>query len=99
MKIPAISACRAVARCWEAFLGVTRLRVLLHWRLSPERWGSSKLAVAMPLRGPAITRQDDDLMFYGDDLLDLAVTCAVETPEDAKLAGETIATLMSTESR
>ena len=90
-----------VARCWEGFLGrdlATRAAALASF---PKNVGDHRnwLVAMQALRGLAITRQDDDLMFYGDDLLDLAVTCAVETPEDAKLAGETIAALTSTESQ
>ena len=39
------------------------------------------------LRGLAVAGQDEELFFYGDPLLDVAVTCAIETPADAEAAG------------
>ena len=90
-----------VARCWEGFLGrdlATRAAALASF---PQNVGDHRnwLVAMQALRGLAIARRDDELMFYGGDLLDLAVTCAVETPEDAELAGETVAALMNTESQ
>ena len=50
------------------------------------------------LRGLAVAGQDEELFFYGDPLLDVAVTCAIETPADAEAAGAAVVALVGTDS-
>lgn len=89
-----------VARRWEEFLGrdlATRASALAS--LTKERGSVGDWATVMEaLRGLAQAGQDEELFFYGDPLLDVAVTCAVATPADAEAAGAAVVALLDTDS-
>lgn len=89
-----------VARRWEQFLGrdlATRASALASF--TKERGSVGDWATVMEtLRGLAVAGQDEELFFYGDPLLDVAVTCAIETPADAEAAGAAVVALVGTDS-
>lgn len=89
-----------VARRWEEFLGrdlATRASALAS--LTKERGNVGDWATVMEtLSGLAQAGQDEELFFYGDPLLDVAVTCAVATPADAQAAGAAVVALLATDS-
>lgn len=89
-----------VARRWEEFLGrdlATRAAALAS--LTKERGNAGDWATVMEaLRGLAQAGQGEELFFYGDPLLDVAVTCAVATPADAQAAGAAVVALLATDS-
>ncbi len=89
-----------LARNWEAFLGgdlATRAAAMASF---PGHQGGRDdwLTVMQALCGLAERGQADELFFYGDALLDVAVTYAPATSPDANLAGKAILALMSADS-
>lgn len=85
-----------VARRWEEYLGrdlATRAASLASF---PKTHGDHTdwLTATQALHDLAEAEQEDELFFYGDTLLDIAVTCALSTPEDAQLAGNTVVALI-----
>lgn len=86
-----------LARRWEQFLGsevATRAAAVTCFPKdsgSPDEWRSAMLA----LDGLAGRAQVDELFFYGDALLDAAVTYAPSSPADAALAARTMLALLA----
>lgn len=85
-----------VARRWEEFLGrdlATRAAAIASFPKDRADHGDWLTAMEA-LRGLADGRQDDELFFYGDSLMDAAITCAPGAPEDAELAGAAVVALL-----
>ncbi len=96
---PALAAID-LARNWEGFLGgdlATRAAAVASF---PGHQGGRDdwLTVMQALCGLAERRQADELFFYGDALLDVAVTYAPATSPDANLAGKAVLALISADS-
>lgn len=86
-----------LARRWERFLGrdlATRGAAIASF--PPDKGSAAQWVSALQsLRGLAEHQQEEELFFYGDAILDSAVTYSPSTPTEAALAADTLISLMA----
>jgi len=86
----------ALARKWEQYLGrdlatkAAAVACFSYTRADHNTWCIAMSAI----NGLAINGQADELLFYGDELLDAAITFAFTDPKDAALCAEVLCSLI-----